>query len=552
MLLCGFGVTGMAPGRSSAQDAALPSFPGAEGFGAATTGGRGGKVYVVTTLEPHGPGSLGDALDPSTCEPRTVVFAVSGVIHGADPIEGHSFDLTCGDLTIAGQTAPGAGITIHSRVFVSEAAKGNIVMRHVRLRAPDAAVGKLNINDALQIGNVQRVMLDHISASWGGDETIDVYEGVRDITIQWSTIEASRSGEHPDGPNHNYALLTGPDTSRVSVHHTLFAHHRARCPAMGGGPAELVNSVIYDCQDGFVHHNPAAGEFHIVGNTFKRGPSHTEFTPLYFDDEDPGGTTYWLSQNDLDGTVYDNIVGTQWAEAAFAGASPDSVITRPTSGGRDSGGYVPISRQSPAEAYEAVLERAGAFPRDRFTTQTVDEVRNGTGTWGDIEPSDRSAFLTGLATATPRADADRDGMADEWERANGLDPADGADHATVLQSGYTAIEVYVNGLAEAIDGSRDVAATPAASSVDTAAQSPERETPSTVAPSSTAAAPSTAEPAPAVGSADGTSTQAAANPATGVTVVQEDTSTLSIVALLLGIVALVVAVVALVTARSSR
>ena len=95
-----------------ARSAAVPvsAFPGAEGFGAMTTGGRGGKVVIVTTLDPYGAGSLGDALDPKTCEPRVIVFRVSGVIKGSNPIKGHSFDLTCGNVTVAGQTAPGSTV----------------------------------------------------------------------------------------------------------------------------------------------------------------------------------------------------------------------------------------------------------------------------------------------------------------------------------------------------------------------------------------------------------------------------------------------------------
>jgi pectate lyase len=276
-------VVGASPG--AAQEP-LPAFPGAEGFGAVATGGRGGDVVVVTTLEATGEGSLGAALDPDVCRPRIVVFRVSGVIEG-------DLDLACGDLTIAGQTAPGAGITIRGRIDGYDASPGgNLIIRHIRVRPGPAEPGTGHLHDAIQLSNNPRVILDHVSASWGTDEVIDLFEGSGDITIQWSTVEESRIDGHPDGP-HNKGLIIGPGVRRASVHHVLFAHHRDRCPAIASGPAEVIGVVAYDCKDGFVHHNPADGEFHLVGTTHRRGPNVEpgRFVPLFFDDEDPGGTT---------------------------------------------------------------------------------------------------------------------------------------------------------------------------------------------------------------------------------------------------------------------
>lgn len=439
---------------------ALPSFPGAEGFGAGTTGGRGGDVVIVDTLEPFGPGSLGDALSPDDCRPRTVVFSVSGVIEVPYP---HDIELRCGDVTIAGQTAPGAGITIHGRIDGYEAG-GNIIMRHLRFRPPpitDAQGGEKDLGsryDALQLSGNPGLMLDHLSLAWGSDETLDIYEGSPDATVQWTTIEQSNPEGQPEGP-HNDAMIAGPDSPRVTVHHVLMAHHRARCPALSAGPAELLNSVTYDCQDAFVHHNPAEGEFHIAGNTFIQGPNHDNFTPLYFDDEDPGGTTYWLHDNQITAPgqfegVVDDIADTPLGEPAFAGADPDQVISTPTDFATLAPSSVPVSMQSPADAYDAVLAQAGAFPRDQITAATIDDVRTGGGSWDPDPPAD---LIAGLTPGAAPADADRDGMADEWERANGLDPGDGDDHASVRPSGYTAIEEYVNGLSDALTGAAPAA-----------------------------------------------------------------------------------------------
>ena len=435
----------------------LPAFPGAEGFGAGATGGRGGSVVIVTTLEPFGPGSLGEALAPKVCKPRTIVFEVSGVIEVPGK---RDLELLCGNVTIAGQTAPGAGITLHGRVDAYGAdPSGNIIIRHMRFRPPpitdkQGAVDNLGqLYDALQMSNNSRVILDHVSLSWGSDEVLDLHENASDVTIQWSTIEVSNMEGQSDGP-HNVGMIAGPDSPRVSVHHVLFAHHRSRCPAMSAGPAELLNSVIYDCQDGFVHHNPADGEFHIAGNTFIQGPSHKNFTPLYFDDEEPGGAVYWLFQNDIQAPgqlegIVDDISDTPLAENAFVGADSDQVISKPTNFARKNDKYLPVSMQPPGEAYKAVLAQAGAFPRDVITKRTIQDVQAGKGSWDAKEPDD---LLEGLSPAKPPADSDRDGMADEWELKNGLNPKAADDHRKVMASGYTAIEEYVNQLSDTLVG----------------------------------------------------------------------------------------------------
>jgi pectate lyase len=520
---------------------ALVAFPGAEGFGAGATGGRGGDVVIVDTLEPFGPGSLGDALAPKDCKPRTVVFAVSGVIEVPGK---HDLELTCGNLTVAGQTAPGAGITVNGRIDGYQAG-GNIIMRHVRLRPPpitDTEGEKDDLGhkyDALQLSGNPKLMLDHLSLSWGSDETLDIYEGTSDATVQWTTIEQSNPEGQPEGP-HNDAMIAGPDSPRVSFHHLLMAHHKARCPAMGAGPAELINSVAYDCQDAFVHHNPATGEFHLAGNTFIKGPSHKEFTPIYLDDEDPGGTTYWLSQNQITAPgqfegVIDDIADTPLAEAAFTGATAAQVITTPTDFATLAEGYQPVTRQAPKDAYDAVLAQAGTFPRDAMTTETIDDVRGGKGDWKPNPPAD---LIAGLTPSAAPADADKDGMADAWESSHGLSPSDGADHAKTMPSGYTAIEEYVNGLSDQLVGQPR----PAGDASTPAAGSPAAPQPGS---GSGAGAPSTTGARPAV------TAPGAATPAVAAVEPTADRLPLllGVAAVGLGAAAVVIAVIALVAAR---
>ncbi|MBI5070633.1 MAG: pectate lyase precursor [Deltaproteobacteria bacterium] len=413
------------------------AFPGAEGFGARATGGRGGQVIRVTSLATSGPGSLQAALDVSG--PRIVVFEVSGVIPG-------DVTVTHGDVTIAGQTAPGGGITIGGRFFGEyDPSVQNIIIRHVRVRPPRCGSGcDASQYDAMQFSRNSNLILDHISVAYGADETIDIYDA-SDVTIQWSTIEASQVANHPDGHIHNYGIIQGPGARRLSFHHNLCAHHSRRCPAIANGPADVRNNVAYNVRHAFLHTNPAEGDFDFLGNYFKQGPNDT-LIPYYFDDEDTSDATrtrYYL----LDSYVDDpgQLVGSvddPWSSSYFGDLFLDS-SHRSTSlfAFSTAAGYVPISTQSATAAYADVLAAAGAFPRDLFTTTTVEQVQARTGAWDPPLPAD---LMEGLTSAAPPADTDHDGMPDAWESAHGLDPANGSDHTTVMSSGYTAIEEYIN------------------------------------------------------------------------------------------------------------
>jgi pectate lyase len=425
---------------------AQPAFPGAEGFGAVASGGRGGQVIKVTTLDATGPGSLQEALSASG--PRIVVFDVSGVIEGDITIES-------GDVTIAGQTAPGAGITIQGRFWAAyDESVQNIIVRHLRVRPVyDGSAGEQF--DAIQFSRSSRVIFDHVSVAWGVDETVDLYEA-NDVTFQWSTIEESGAEGHPEG-EHNYGLINGPDGRRLSLHHTLFAHHRARSPALANGPAEVRNVVAYNVRHGFVHHNPASGHFNIVGNTFVQGPDD-ELIPFFFDDENDGGESpsYWLADNAIDdpGDLV-GIVDNPWQSPPQHPSFEDLYLDESYRAGSEfdfaseSDGYVHVSTQPSGEAYQLVLDRAGAWPRDVVTRRTLEEVAARSGSWGAHLPGD---LMEGLTAGAPPSDGDGDGMPDAWETEHGLEPADGSDHGTVTASGYTAIEDYINGLADSLVG----------------------------------------------------------------------------------------------------
>ena len=412
----------------------LPAFPGAEGFGASTAGGRGGRVIKVTNLNAVGPGSLQEAV--SAEGPRIVVFEASGVIEG--PVEIHH-----GQVTIMGQTAPGAGITIHGP-FTSQSGPElrDVVVRFLRVR-PRPHTGWNQ--DAVSFNNVAGCILDHISLSWGSDENMGLYD-THELTVQWCALEESDAIGYPGGQPHNVGLLSGPGGKNISIHHNLFAHHRRRNPAVANGPADIRNNVFYNFRDGLSHegHIPNNLGFNIIGNYYKRGPNDPHIFPFCFVDS----VSYYLRDNYIDGP---GLIQNPWAEAdklpglkryAAWGVRAEKEYS-----------VAPVTTQAPQEAYKLVLSGAGCFPRDAVSLRTVKEVANGSGAWGRHEPAE--GLMAGLTVGVPPTDRDSDGMPDEWERANGLNPEDSGDSGRIMNSGYTAIEEYCNGLAaRLLEGTR--------------------------------------------------------------------------------------------------
>jgi len=414
------------PAGSRIEQPVPPAFPGAEGYGDFTPGGRGGRVIKVTNLNVVGPGSLQEAV--SAEGPRIVVFEVSGVIQG--PVE-----IRYGRLTIMGQTAPGAGITIRGPMTTRPGPElEDIVIRFLRIRpGPHTGFNQ----DAVSFNNVAGCILDHISLSWGSDENMGLYNA-RDITVQWCALEESDPVGYPDGRPHNVGLLSGPGGTRISIHHNLFTHHRRRNPAVANGPADIRNNVFYNFRDGLSHegHPPNNLGFNIIGNYYKRGPSDPQIFPFCF----VKGVSYYLRDNFIDSL---GMIQDPWAEAAKLHG-----LKRYADRGVRAGSEYPVARvktHDPREAYKLVLAGAGCFPRDQVSLRTVREVATCTGSWGRSEPA--GGLLTDLKPLSPPIDSDDDGMPDEWELSKGLNPKDKADCAKVMESGYTAIEEYCNMLA---------------------------------------------------------------------------------------------------------
>ena len=447
------------------------AFPGASGGGCYTTGGRGGVVVHVTTLE--------DSRDKTTGQPtlgtlrkavemdgaRTIVFDVSGTINLTKQLE-----ITSGSVTIAGQTAPGDGICIAGYPVVVKAS--NVIIRFLRFRMGDQ--NKVE-GDALSINDRTNIIVDHCSFSWCTDECVSCY-GNTDFTLQYCFItESLRKSVHVKG-NHGYGGIWGG--TNASFHHNLLAHHDSRNPrfdhdyvnAKCAGPIDFVNNVVFNWGSNSAYggegSSKGAGGRHInfVNNYFKYGPATGSKVKARLVDpwssctnctDACGGSVVtpviYMTGNYMYGS--DAVTNDNWE-----GSSNKSKGVRADS--RWTNGLTAMTdEQSAEEAYEKVLAKAGcSLHRDAIDARIADEVRNGTATYtkgsngstnGLIDsPSDVGGYPALNSTAAP-TDSDRDGMPDEWEDANGLDKDSSADSKlNTLDPNYTNLEVYMNSLVQ--------------------------------------------------------------------------------------------------------
>lgn len=412
------------------------AFPGAEGFGKYTTGGRGGKVIVVSNLNDDGQGSLRQAIESK--EPRIIVFSVSGNIELASPL-----NIKSGNVTIAGQSAPGDGICLKNYTVNINA--DNVIIRFLRFRLGDE---KKYEGDAISgtKGN-NNIILDHCSMSWSTDECASFYNNTN-FTLQWCIIaESLNNSVHPKG-EHGYGAIWGG--KKASYHHNLLASHSSRLPRFSGssttpnGPDELVdfrNNVIYN----WGMNNTYGGEkgrYNMVNNYYKPGPaSQKSRLKQIVDPSSPFGKFY-ISGNYLHGNddvTKDNRLGVK--------AKSDSVFTDqpfPVEG---------IHEQTAEKAYEVVLDLAGASQkRDIVDARIVEEVRAGVSSSGKnkngiIDSQKDVGGWPELKSSPAPIDKDQDGMADEWEKANRLNSKDASDACKkTIEKEYDNIEVYLNSL----------------------------------------------------------------------------------------------------------
>jgi len=441
------------------------AFPGADGGGKYATGGRGGVVVHVTTLE--------DTRDPSTGQPtigtlrkalqmdgsRTVVFDVSGTINLTSQLE-----ITGGNLTVAGQTAPGDGICVAGYPVVVKAS--NVIIRYMRFRMGDQ--NKVE-GDALSINDHSNIIVDHCSFSWSTDECVSCY-GNTDFTLQYCFItESLKESVHAKGA-HGYGGIWGG--TNASFHHNLLAHHQSRNPRFDhdfvntkcAGPIDFVNNVVYNWQSNSAYGgegtNRGAGGRHVnfVANYYKPGPSTKSSvktrllnpTTKCADNcgKSPGGTVepgkFFLTGNYMYGST--EVTADNWK-----GVVPDesNKLAQCKADTRWTEGLTALTNEQSAEdAYETVLTKAGCvLHRDAVDERIVNEVRNGSGKLVNT-PSDAGGYPT-LAAGTAPTDTDRDGMPDVWEDEHGLDKSASADGKLyTLDDNYTNLEVYLNSLVQ--------------------------------------------------------------------------------------------------------
>jgi pectate lyase len=429
----------------------LVAFPGAEGAGRLATGGRGGRVIRVTSLEDGGPGSLRAAIEAKG--PRTIVFDVGGTIRLKKPLVVRN-----GQLTVAGQTAPGGGIAVRDRVF--EIAADDVVVRYVRARLGDESRVE---SDAFTISSGRRIVVDHVSASWSVDETLSAgspYRGpeddLRDVTVQWSIIsESMKKSVHAKGEHGYGSLLRGAHGAKMSFHHNLWAHHAARMPRPGnyltpdkdsvGAFYDFRSNVFYNWGGSYSGYNADEGEkashaaYNFVDNYYLRGPDSKK--PVAFDERNPLARA-WFAGNAMDGVIakdpWSLVSGRKDTEYRLAG---------PLALG-------PVKRDPAASAYGRVLAGAGAsLVRDPVDARVIESVRAHTGR--QIDSQKEVGGWPELAPGTPWVDGDGDGLPDSWETKHRLDSRDPADgNADRDGDGYTELEEWLSGLAARARGFR--------------------------------------------------------------------------------------------------
>ena len=430
----------------SLSQAQTPAFPGAEGGGMYTTGGRGGTVYFVTSLDDTNTGNTATREgtlrwclgQPGT---KTIVFRVGGIIR-------LNSRLNVGDnTTIAGQTAPGDGICIADNSVLVNGS--NVIIRFMRFRMGDL---KDVEDDAIWGRNRSNIILDHCSMSWSTDECSSFYDN-ENFTMQWCILaESLRNSVHGKGA-HGYGGIWGG--KKATFHHNLLAHHDSRNPRFNGSrysnrpDLELVdfrNNVIYN----WGGTSPSAGEggsYNFVNNYLKPGTSSSNKNRILHPWQNNGvWGTFYVSGNYLEGNT--SVTNDNWQGVIPNSSSKNKFELRSETPFETA----PVTTHTAAEAYEKVLAFAGAsFNRDAVDARVVNEVRNGlapnrasNGTTfrGLIDSQSDVGGWPDYNSGTAPVDSNRDGIPDGWleenypgKSANDLNP-----------EGYTYLEVYLNSL----------------------------------------------------------------------------------------------------------
>ncbi|RRB02428.1 pectate lyase family protein [Larkinella rosea] len=454
--------------------ASIPAFPGAEGGGAYSFGGRGGKVIVVTSLDDQGPGTLREACEQGGA--RTIVFNVAGIIKLKSPLI-----IRAPYITIAGQTAPGDGVCIAGEsVWINT---HDVVIRYMRFRRGETFVGRRD--DSIGGNPIGNIMIDHVSASWGLDENMSMYRhmyndstgktedklGTVNITIQNSIFS-----EALDTYNHAFGSTLGGEN--CTFMRNLWADNAGRNPSIGwNGIFNFANNVIFN----WVHRSTDGGDYramyNMINNYYKPGPLTPKNSPIGYRILKPEsgrsklgylvfGRAY-VNGNIVEGN--EKVTKDNWDGGVQVEDGPDAGKYTASIKWNEPLPMPKITILPTKQAYEYVLENAGATlpKRDPVDTRIVEQVKTGKITYDPSVKAPETQFkhrrlpldsykngiitdinqVGGYPTYTgkPYLDSDKDGMPDEWETKNGLNPKDPSDASQDKnKDGYTHIEDYLN------------------------------------------------------------------------------------------------------------
>lgn len=446
------------------------AFPGAEGGGMYTTGGRGGRIIRVTNLNDSGEGSLRAAVEATGA--RIVVFDVAGIIELQSQLK-----IRNGNLTIAGQTAPGDGICIKNYATVIEA--DNVIIRFVRFRLGDEGPNAGDGEDAIWGRRHSDIILDHCSMSWSIDECASFY-GNANFTMQWCILTESLRNSMHDKGNHGYGGIWGGENA--SFHHNMLANHDSRNPRFDHpeiyenpsnpdrrGNVDYRNNAVYNWGSNSTY-GGEGGHFNMVANYYRKGPASRD--RRYFIDANgiytSSSTDYGYPYLYLSGNYYYDYPdmtaqdGVYWHDdGTNTPPAPERLLSAqlPLSG--PAGQTVYTTTHSAADAFARICEVGGAsLVRDAVDERACSDAQSGTasvtdggnGSTGGIIDTPSAAggwpeYSADTANeANDKTDTDGDGMPDWFEEQFGLDvSADDAGAVTIdIHGRYTNIEMYLH------------------------------------------------------------------------------------------------------------
>lgn len=438
---------------ASLNAANVTAFPGAEGFGANALGGRGGKIFEVTNVNDSGSGSLRACVEASGA--RTCVFRVGGLIQLQSALV-----IQNPFITIAGQTAPGGGITLKKTNGGDTLSikTHDVILRYISFR-PGAGGENHGAEIASNGDHLYNIIIDHCSFSWGTDEVLETWYKVTDTTIQWTIVsEGLDCSTHSKGC-HSKGLMVGGYASsesknalgseKITVHHNLFAHNGERNPLVQtSGVVDVVNNIAYNPFGTFMYLYMKSNSIvpvNYVGNYFKYGPDTDsgKYEIKTYDDGGLGADIYVAGNigphRKTDDLAQDIVVDSNSRDYLTSTRHPAPQVTT----------------TSAFVAYDKVLASAGNSAgvscdgqwfnrRDSIDARVVNDVKNGTGHIID-DPSQVGGWVT-PAAGVPCADSDHDGMPDAYETRYGFNPNNNADaNADADGDGYPNVEEAING-----------------------------------------------------------------------------------------------------------